>query len=234
MAAHAESVWVADDMMRLIGQAAQTLPASTELAESDVPFRAGLAVLEKVYTDQGYYGSKMYLAGLSWTLHSADGQYGFLCGLYAYARVTPGAWPRLILVRPDVFVPLGRSVGSADERDGDNRFARLCATFLLLLGQPLSEWEQQEPPRQMQRQAEHTGHKIRTIRTVALRRPQSDSGNGERYHRDWSHRWMVSAHWRRQWYASEQRHRSILIGPYVKGPDCKPLVLKQRAFRWVR
>ena len=124
-------------------------------------------------------------------------------------------------------------MSSADQSE-DNRFARLCATFLVLLGQPLSEWEEQEPPRHMQRQAERTGQKIRTIRTVVLRRPPHDSSSEEHHHRDWSHRWMVSAHWRRQWYASEQRHRSILIGPYVKGSDSKPLVLKQRAFRWVR
>jgi len=63
-------------------------------------------------------------------------------------------------------------VSSADQSE-DNRFARLCATFLVLLGQPLSEWEEQEPPRHMQRQAERTGQKIRTIRTVVLRRPRT-------------------------------------------------------------
>jgi hypothetical protein len=41
---------------------------------------------------------------------------------------------------------------------------------------------------------------------------------------DWRHRWVVSLHKVRQWYPSEQRHKIILRGPYVKGPADKPLL----------
>lgn len=40
----------------------------------------------------------------------------------------------------------------------------------------------------------------------------------------WNHRWVVRMHKVRQWYPSEQRHKVIYRGPYVKGPDDKPLL----------
>jgi len=45
---------------------------------------------------------------------------------------------------------------------------------------------------------------------------------------DWSHRWMVSGHWRNQWYPSLGRHQAKYIPPYVKGPEDKPFVPKDR------
>ena len=40
----------------------------------------------------------------------------------------------------------------------------------------------------------------------------------------WNHRWVVRMHKVRQWYPSEQRHNMIYRGPYVKGPEDKPLL----------
>jgi len=84
---------------RAAGNRAHRHPS--ELQESDVPFSSGLAVMEQIYTDEEYYGTQMFLAGLSWALHLApDGRPGFLCGLYAYTRRTRGSWPQLILNGP--------------------------------------------------------------------------------------------------------------------------------------
>jgi len=46
---------------------------------------------------------------------------------------------------------------------------------------------------------------------------------------EWSYRWLVSGHLRRQWYPSEEKHRVIYVPPHVKGPGDKPL--KQSASR---
>lgn len=48
--------------------------------------------------------------------------------------------------------------------------------------------------------------------------PATDTG--ERWH----HRWVVRMHKVRQWYPSEQRHKVIYRGPYLKGPENKPLL----------
>lgn len=36
---------------------------------------------------------------------------------------------------------------------------------------------------------------------------------------DWSCRWVVSMHKRRQWYPSLGVHKIIFVGPYIKGPE---------------
>ncbi|MEV0066118.1 hypothetical protein [Amycolatopsis sp. NPDC050768] len=64
------------------------------------------------------------------------------------------------------------------------------------------------------------------VRVVQLRTVKSsqeanstDAGDGR-----WQHRWVVRMHKVRQWYPSEHRHKIIYRGPYLKGPDDKPLL----------
>lgn len=45
---------------------------------------------------------------------------------------------------------------------------------------------------------------------------------------EWSHRWLVRGHWRQQWYASEGVHRAIYINPHIKGPEDKPLIVRDK------
>jgi hypothetical protein len=91
------------------------------------------------------------------------------------------------------------------------RWARLFAASIVLMNQRLTE-----PP---------------LIKTVLLRRvdyvnrPEAEPGEGAGEPIAWSRRWLVSRHWREQWFPSEQRHKSIVIEAYVKGPPDKPLIL---------
>lgn len=72
-----------------------------------------------------------------------------------------------------------------------------------------------------------------TIKHVTLRRAQQTSGTrqgsgmGER---EYSHRFMVRGHWRKQWYPSIEAHKPIWINPHVRGPEDKPLIIKDRVF----
>lgn len=59
------------------------------------------------------------------------------------------------------------------------------------------------------------------IRVVTLRRKHHEKKNVQE-DVDWSCRWIVSGHWRKQWYPSKDEHRPIFISPYVKGPEDKP------------
>lgn len=70
--------------------------------------------------------------------------------------------------------------------------------------------------------AERTGlsPEVRVIRLRQRAEHASDQPAG----RDWQHRWVVRMHKVRQWYPSEQRHKIIYRGPYIKGPEDKPLL----------
>jgi hypothetical protein len=59
---------------------------------------------------------------------------------------------------------------------------------------------------------------------VRLRRTeQADNADGKTA-REWQHRWVVRMHKVRQWYPRLQQHKVIYRGPYIKGPDDKPLL----------
>lgn len=62
------------------------------------------------------------------------------------------------------------------------------------------------------------------VRVVELRRKQTKSEHhGESDPVEWSHQWIVSGHWRQQWYPSLSSNQPIWVMPYVKGPEDKPL-----------
>jgi hypothetical protein len=70
------------------------------------------------------------------------------------------------------------------------------------------------------------------IRVVMLRRVQArpaqerSEQHGEPREVEWQHQWWVSAHYRAQWYPSDQAHRVIWIAPFLKGPRDKPILEK--------
>ena len=61
------------------------------------------------------------------------------------------------------------------------------------------------------------------VRVVRLRRAQQ-TGGSVRGNREWQHRWVVRMHKVHQWYPRLQQHKVIYRGPYIKGPDGKPLL----------
>ncbi|WP_144082828.1 MULTISPECIES: hypothetical protein [unclassified Micromonospora] len=71
------------------------------------------------------------------------------------------------------------------------------------------------------------------VRVVQLRQrdPARDRPTQDRA---WQHRWVVRMHKVRQWYPSEQRHKVIYRGPYVKGPAEGPLLRGEAARALVR
>lgn len=78
---------------------------------------------------------------------------------------------------------------------------------------------------------------ITTITCASLRRhkyiTEDDKRAREAESREYSHRWIVRGHMRNQAVGprlagGERKHIRIWIAPFVKGPDDKPLVLKDR------
>lgn len=66
------------------------------------------------------------------------------------------------------------------------------------------------------------GRPLKSELKVITLREREGNRTGEQFQVDWSCRWHVRAHWRNQWYPSEQAHRPKLIADYIKGPDDKP------------
>ncbi|GAA1815548.1 hypothetical protein GCM10009682_40580 [Luedemannella flava] len=118
---------------------------------------------------------------------------------------------------------LGEYASGSEIDDADDSFAwRFLYAFWRLCEQRIAGVEQAE-----------TNHAARVIgqraglspdvRVIRLRQ-RDERAAGEPVGRNWQHRWVVRMHKVRQWYPSEQRHKVIYRGPYIKGPDGKPLL----------
>lgn len=102
---------------------------------------------------------------------------------------------------------------------------RLIASMFAFLNQRILVHSEQSVERHARRRLERQGWQHEPlVRVVELRRRQSTAApSGEHQAVDWSCRWVVSGHWRSQYYPSVDEHRPLWILPYVKGPDSKPL-----------
>ena len=119
-------------------------------------------------------------------------------------------------------------------------FVAMPKTLWTLLGQRLTQADHVAPERAARRRLEKAGSPLadKRIVTVKLRlaAPHAADGDQDAEHarRDWTHRWIVSGHWRNQWHPSIRQHRVQWISPYTKGPDDKPLVLRRKVYKLER
>lgn len=119
----------------------------------------------------------------------------------------------------------GRAIGEASE------YFRLFWAFALLVNEPLTWSRFERPDRATARRIARGGREPSDVLVITLRRPKVTESHEEAGARDWSCRWIVNPFWRNQWYPKEQRHKPKFIHAYVKGPNDKPLVIKNRAYR---
>lgn len=112
--------------------------------------------------------------------------------------------------------------------------SRALRAFWTISQQRIASRIDERPSRPSRRRMGKAGALIDTVTVVRLRRFAQDHNSTGEIDVEWSHRWIVSGHWRRQWLPKLRSHRSQWIAPYVKGPDDKPLVLKDRRYALVR
>lgn len=60
------------------------------------------------------------------------------------------------------------------------------------------------------------------------RAARSESADEAPMARNYSHRWVVRGHWRRQWYPSQNRHIPIWITDHIAGPEDKPVLRRDK------
>ena len=105
---------------------------------------------------------------------------------------------------------------------------QVLATFWALASQRLViETVERPGGRSAARQAQREGRTLDEVRVIRLRDPASRGRSDAGSDVEWSDRWIVGRHWRSQWYPTSGQHRPKLIEPYVKGPDDKPLVVRE-------
>jgi hypothetical protein len=103
----------------------------------------------------------------------------------------------------------------------------LIARFLAFLNSTYIPRDERLAARPARRWAERVGIGEvfePSVRFILLRRMTHLKGQAMGAGQTYSHRWLVSGHFRNQWFPSEETHKVIWIGPYMKGPEGTPLV----------
>lgn len=111
---------------------------------------------------------------------------------------------------------------------------RHMSAFWLFIQQEIPRLDQIRARRQIARHALRDAPTLHVATLTTLRRREASVLEPRPTDVDWSHRWLVSGHWRNQYFPSTGEHHPLWIAPYVKGPEGLPLVPKERAFLVVR
>ena len=240
--------WVAPDMIDIVEAAAATMPDQPVLA-TDLPAPMGFAWLPFTAGDRGGNSS---LRALAWDLEVAGAdrlRISVFTDRADWLRQTrqPDPGPNVgFALFPSRWHDwtLGRAWEAAYALDGQRPetgpvhlrpawvwLRRFCQALWTLMAEPYVEVTAGHAERPVVRRAQRAGTTAEGLRVVTLRRPRHPSpGDDTSRQVEWSHRWVVSGHWRRQWDPSIAEHRLRYILPYLKGPDDKPVVVKDTVF----
>lgn len=113
-------------------------------------------------------------------------------------------------------------------------------SFFLLVKQKIAVIQHQHPDRGHMRRLARSALMPESgdIQIVTLRkeRPTSPDEITDGTPVEWSHRWLVTGHWHPYWVGSgsEKRLEPRWVETYEKGPENKPLVIKDKVFVWKR
>jgi hypothetical protein len=239
----AEMYWASADMCHLLAGAAETLP-SAPIVRGDLPEDKGFVVFDDPIPaiDAHRENDNLSIAAMEWAYALVKGQPAVHLGFYDKAErlgIQEMTGPLFFLgtstwIANTELEDIESTYPHADERMKASLIEdrRLLHAFFLLISQRVTQVEVRQPDRAERRRAERQGRVAPPVRVVNLREVYRPSESPEGREVNWDHRWMVSGHWRQQWYASEQRHRPVFISPFVKGPADRPLVVRPKVNAW--
>lgn len=136
----------------------------------------------------------------------------------------------LLIPIPEKYIP------KVEEVNPDDFLRAFLVAILALSRQPLIVDRTDATDEQPAKRKQHKKiplEELKKISVLRLRRIQpncDDEGTKAAEKRMYSHRWIVSGHFRNQAFGQNwSEHRVIWIPPYVAGPADKPLVIKEKA-----
>ncbi len=217
--------WCSSDMVSLIEAAHPTMPDQT-LNEIDPPSPHGLVFMETPFTDPdtSILGKDIPTNAFLWMVNYVIDQSIWAVNIISLTNVggdvgwfVPGfeTWP------------FGQPrQGAKNAIDAADR-GRLAALWTMAQQDRICPPSTAHPDRPTARRVKAAGlpPDAGEVRVIDLRRP-SGGTTGTGSHIEYSHRWMVSGHWRNQWMPASKTHRAQWIAPHVKGPGDKPLVIR--------
>lgn len=253
----AETFWLSDEMKRVTRKVASSMPPEA-LRDTDLPARTGFVWFEtpvrvtdtRTHTDlvAVLWGPARIAAVEAAHPTMFDGvQLSFYTNEWGGDAVSDiGIATTLFAAVPWAF---GHSCFDAVPDDSeswrdDSRaevfevlMRRFMAAFWRLTQQKITTTTPYRADRATRRRMERSGGLVLnqdTVKIVTLRKAAQRHHDPEHVAVpvDWSHRWMVDSYWAVR--HTKDGPRQTLVSPHIKGPDHKPLVIKDRVYKVVR
>ena len=221
----ADPIFVSAEMCDLIENAARTFRPEPWQAPDLMTGRGFLLYERAIDVLRGEPGDQILLhyTGFAWSLGRklpGETPTGVFITTYHRWEDEP-RWPSTLPALTDDVVGIFE-FGTAPPSHHRTWWALAQATLRLMQEFRPASRATARPDRATRRAAERAGFPERTVTVVHLRRsgaPHERLGGSANY----SHRFIVSGHWRNQWCPTLNAHRQTWISPYVKGPADKPL-----------
>lgn len=226
----AEMFWVTPEMSSLATEAEKTMPGF-ELHRDDLPADIGIIYfpMVRVINAAGEADHECDVAAL-WGPDWSDSTTSTGITLVIYTVHRKGTIDVLPVIR--VHIEYGQDmITSAKHPQAGIQWARLVRCCWLLMQQRVATVTEERPDRASLRRLTRAGQPVDPVRVISLRRASSSNPNHDST-REFHHRWVVRGHWRKQWYATQERHVPIWIAPFIKGPDDAPLLGGEKVYAW--
>ena len=171
------------------------------------------------------------LALLDFVIAKSDGR---------VSAIDPLIWPwGMSLADKTVEATSHQSDVDQDEEDDMrawfDRMLRVYATAMIFMRQKILVPHRERTSRAERRRASREGREPEDVFVIRLRATEARVRAAETQGGvEWSRRWIVRGHWRNQWYPSLGINQPKWIGPYIKGPDGKPLLEPEKLFAVTR
>ncbi|MFI8977133.1 hypothetical protein ACIGO9_29920 [Nocardia asteroides] len=236
----AQNYWMSSDMTTIIDTAQATMP-DDDFVVAEAPAPHGFLIMARpvrLRCNESKCELQHALQGFTWR-PAVRTLFGRVDEGISVAWLGPNE-PELISMfgllgafGDPVFLPTGHPISNQTSRDAgvlnpqSEVLTRYVRASWALMDAPLADITEPAAPRPLRRRMGRDGV-LSTLVAVDLKshhRPPSEAG-GEGP--DWSHRWMVRGHWRHLKHPRFKNPRAVWIPEYAKGPDDKPLVVKDK------
>jgi hypothetical protein len=246
-----DTIFVTKDMQHLLLQAAHDLPSDIRFDIRTLITPMGFVLLEETMYGQDAHDKKLGVNAMAWHVvrlatvddHDPDiSRDGLIIYFFTPTddvedEINPGAIAMMHKYNIPVpplslchYYPTADGVQlPKDDIPGSELIVGLLKLFVamqLLAQQKIGEPQRMSPPRAARKRAiKWDMHNQRYITLITLRR-KSVKREGDPHPIDWSHRWVVQGHWRRQ--PDKHGWHWVYIYEHVKGPEDKPLIIRER------
>lgn len=253
-----DTIYITSDMLHVIMQAAEDLPDDVTINTQEFMSNHGFCMFEEPIIGYDRNGEAIVMSAIAWevapinTLAEPD---DLRMGLILYFLTdTDDVRDRYNALFSEGMRKQGISIPPLaishfwPGRDGDTlpvikgpgteavvNLVRFFIAMQMLSRQTIGEPIRMRPDRASRKRyaREYPNEPERLITLITLRR-KTAKHNDEPQKVEWSRRWIVRGHWRKQYYPSTKTHGWKYIYEYIKGPEDKPLVTGRRVFDFRR